>query len=260
MGGDKMCIIIFDGDNTLWDANAVFTEAQLAILEELKNIGLDIDPNEEFKNLRLFDNMLIKKYQKYEYNFRVLPFALYLYYKKKTSEEKAIQMAYDIFEKGRKEDGLDVADKCYKSFKNKLQQIPSLFNNVIKTLKYIKDLKCYLILSSEGKKERLTKIINYYNLEQFFDHISTEKKSIETFKKLILKGSEMLKYSKTYLKKVIVVGDMLEREILIGNKIGAITIYKPGGYKPNQKAKNKMETPNYKITEISEIIDLIKNI
>jgi len=255
-----LCIIIFDGDNTLWDANAVFTEAQLAILEELRNYGLDIDPKKEFSNLRLFDNMLIKKYQKYEYNFRVLPFALYLYYKNKSSEKKAIQMAYDIFEEGRKEDGLDVADKCYESFKNKLTQTPSLFPNVIKTLKYLKDLNCFFILSSEGKKERVMKIIKHYNLEQFFNYISTEKKSIQTFQKLISKGSEMLTYSMTCSRKVIVVGDMLEREILFGNIIGAITIYKPGGYKPNQKPKNKMEIPDYEIKEISEINDLIKNI
>lgn len=254
-----MCIIIFDGDNTLWDTNAIFTDAQLAVLEELRNSGLDIDPKEEFNNLRLFDDMLIKKYQKYEYNFKVLSFALYLYYKNKSSKEEAIQIAYDIFKEGKKEDDLDVAEKCYEAFKNKLIQIPSLFPNVKKTLKYLKDIKCFLILLSEGKKERLLKIIDYHDLEQFFDHVSTERKSIEIFNKLISKYSEMLKYSRNCPRKVIVVGDMLEREILIGNIIGAITIYKPGGYKPNQKPKNKMETPNYKIIEISEIIDLIKN-
>ena len=252
-----MCIIIFDGDNTLWDTNAVFTEAQLAILEELRRFGVNIVPKDEFDKLRLIDDMLIKKYQKHEYNFRVLCFALYLHYKNKLSEEEAMQMAYDIFEKNMKYEGLDIADKCYDVFNKKLKQIPSLFDNVKKTLKYLKAVKCVLILSSEGKKYRIMKILDEYDLKQFFVHISTEEKSIETFKKII---SKISKYQETCSKKVFVVGDILEREIFMGNKIGAITIYKPSYYKPNQKPKNKMEIPNYKIKEIGDIKNIVKSL
>jgi len=252
-----MCIVIFDGDNTLWNTNAVFTEAQLGILEELRSFGFNIVPKDEFDKLRLIDDMLIKKYKKHEYNFRVLCFALYLVYKNKLSEEEAMQMAYDIFDKNIKYEDLDLAEKCYDVFKNKLKQIPSLFNNVKKTLKYLNDLKCVLILSSEGKKDRIMKILDEYDMEQFFVHVSTEEKSIETFKKII---SKMSKYQGTCSKKVFVVGDILEREIFIGNKIGAITIYKPSYYKPNQKPKNKMEIPHYKIKELSEIKNIIKSL
>lgn len=251
-----MCvIIIIDGDNTLWDTNSVFTNAQIAILEKFKEYGLDINPIEEFKTLRKFDDMLIKKYNKYEYDFRALPYSLYIYYKKQINEINAIDMAYDVFENQLIVDDKDVADDCYEVFKKEMLKIPHLFSNVTETLMKLKKKGYIIILSSEGKTERIYKILRKYNLNKIFDIISTGKKSIDLFRELINDGKKLL-LSKDN-EHVIVIGDMLKREIFMGNSVGAITVYKPGGYKPNQKPTNPMETPDYEIKKIAELINVI---
>ncbi|MGA2784694.1 MAG: HAD hydrolase-like protein [Candidatus Bathyarchaeia archaeon] len=55
----------------------------------------------------------------------------------------------------------------------------------------------------------------------------------------------------------VVVGDLLDRDIRIGNRIGAITVLRLGGYKPNQNPSDKMEKPDYVISEIPELLRIV---
>lgn len=249
-----MGIIIIDGDNTLWDTNSVFTDAQIAILEELKKCGLDINPLEEFDRLRKFDDMLIEKYNKYEYDFRVLIYSLYVYYKNQIDEINAINLAYDVYENPLISDNKDIAEKCYEVFKREMMKTPLLLSDVTETLMKLKKKGYIIILSSEGKTDRIYKILRCYKLEKLFDIISTDKKSIEIYRELIKDGKKILKNEDD--ECVIVVGDMLKREISMGNSIGAITVYKSGGYKSNQKPTNHMEKPDYEIKKITELVNV----
>lgn len=252
-------VIIIDGDNTLWDTNAIFTEAQMNILEELKNEGLDIDPETEFHTLRSFDDMLVKKYRQYEYDFRVLALALYLFYNN-WDQEKAIEGAFEAFERGIRIKGKGIARKCYNAFKKKMQKFPPLFNDVKKTLAFLKDkLGNVLILISEGDKDRIRRVIRHLNIGIYFDYVIGGTKSVKKYREAASKGLEIFhkRYPNILAPKTVVVGDLLDRDILLGNKIGAITVHKPGGYKPDQKPRNKMEYPNYKIKNIVEIIEII---
>ena len=62
-----------------------------------------------------------------------------------------------------------------------LKKFPPLFNNVKETLDVLKQYGGIIILSSEGDKERVRRIIKHHSLEKYFDYIVNERKSFEQF-------------------------------------------------------------------------------
>lgn len=252
-------IVIVDGDNTLWDTNAVFENAQLNMLHCLNKENLNIDPKSEFLTLREFDDILVEHYNSHEYNFSVLALALYLHFKGAKRDE-AISKACKAFENKLGIEGINLAMKCGNIFEKDLRKFPPLFKDVKKTLKVLKQHGCVIILSSEGNKERVRRIIKYYSMEAYFDHILNGRKSIEQFKEAKNIGISIWSIRHTddeTIPKIVVIGDLLDRDIRFGNQIGAITVYKPGGYKNHQIVKDKDEMPTYKIKEMNEIINVL---
>lgn len=255
-----VAILIVDGDNTLWDSNAVFKNAQLTMLKNLNKINLNITPKAEFLRLREFDDILVKHFKKHEYNFSILALSLYLYFKGSKRDE-AIQRACEAFDKELNVEGKDSATKCGVIFNEDLRKLPVLFKDVKKTLETLKQLDCVVILSSEGDKERVRRIIKYHSVEHYFDHIMNGRKSVKQFEEAKEIGMQI--WSRKHPKdrripKVVVIGDLLDRDIQFGNLIGATTIYKPGGYKGYQRPANENETPNYEVKEMCEIINVLQ--
>ena len=252
-------ILILDGDNTLWDTNAVFENAQLNMLRNLVKENLNIDSAKEFSRLREFDDILVKHYKKHEYDFSVLALSLYLFYKGLEWDE-AIRRSCEAFEKKLDIEGMDLAIKCGNKFKEELRKFPPVFKDVKKTLETLKQHNCVIILSSEGDKERVRRIIQYYSMERYFDHILNGRKSVEQFKEARKTGIQIwrVRYPKDKkIPKIIVIGDLLDRDIQFGNLIGAITVYKPGGYKGHETPRNENEKPNYEIKEMHEVVDIL---
>jgi len=253
-------IILLDGDNTLWDTNEIFTKAQLKLLEGLENRNLDIDPEIEFKTLRNFDDVLIKKFKTPEYDFRVLALALYLFYNH-WNKDDAIDEAIRVLKNDKKIRGKRIADKCYEAFKKEMKEHPPLFEGAKDALSILKKWNGALILLSEGNAGRIERIVNHHKIGKYFDLIFSGEKSLKKFNEAVKEGRKILrrKDPKTSKFDVIVIGDLLDKDILFGNRIGAITIHKPGGYKPHQKPTNKMEVPKYTAKDFSEIINILSN-
>jgi putative hydrolase of the HAD superfamily len=249
--------MIVDGDNTLWDTNSVFADAQVNILKCLRRSDSTFNLQDGFRKLRQIDDVLIKQYGRHEYDFSVLVLALYHFFKGE-EEEAAVRMACRAFETRTPSEGMDIAVKCGKQFKKDLRKFPALFKDSKKTLQTLKKRGAVLILSSEGDKERISRILNHYLMKRLFDHIMDGAKSVEQLKEAKNVGTIILKNRhSTAAPKTVVVGDLLDRDILFGNKIGAITIYRPGGYKGRQTPQSKDEIPDYEIYEFREIIDIL---
>ena len=107
---------------------------------------------------------------------------------------------------------------------------------------------------SEGKEERINKILDYYHLRGYFKHTYMFRKDSVLFRQIIL---ELVNTFSITTDEIIVVGDLLDRDIYHGNLVSATTIHKPGGYKPNQEPQNEYEIPNYVISKISDLISII---
>jgi FMN phosphatase YigB (HAD superfamily) len=249
-----MGLIIFDGDDTLWDTSSIFYNAQLGALENINKLVGEFDPVEEFNTLRKFDDLLIQVNDKPEYDFTMLFLSLIKYYREKKEPESIISDSVKIMKNKRRHSDLIKAININKKFIVDLNKKPSLYQNSISTLKKSREKGHIIILISEGNPSRIRKILDHYKLEDLFDHIHMFRKNPESYIEIV--SRYISKYS---LKdnEIFVVGDLLDRDVYYGNMIPATTFYKPGGYKPNQKPKNNLEKPDYKIKDISEILSII---
>ncbi|MHA1409300.1 MAG: HAD family hydrolase [Candidatus Odinarchaeia archaeon] len=244
-----MSVIIFDGDNTLWGTNKVFTDAQVGSLKDIKELGFDINPFYEFKKLREIDDEFIKIYKKHEYDFTLLFLSLIIHYKDEQLIKKAIKKSIELYNADNKNKDLLNAKKIAYKFVKNVNKLPVLYDGTLETLEYMKKIKFKNIFLSEGNQDRINKIFNKYDLIKYFDEIYFIKKNPEFYYNIKNKYQDY---------KIFTVGDLLDRDVYYGNLIGAISIYFNSDYKPNQNPSNKYESPNYEIQKINEIIPIIE--
>ena len=59
-------VLIFDADNTLWDTNAVFHAAHLAMLKVLEQAQLVSDSRNQVTRLRSIDRALMRHFDRHD--------------------------------------------------------------------------------------------------------------------------------------------------------------------------------------------------
>ena len=250
-------IVLIDADNTLWNTNHVFNEAMMNMLMAMRNEGINIDLQKDLVTIQYIDDIYTGRYRIHEYDLRKLVLASLLVFKGLDVGE-AIQIAnqpttIEI------EENLKIAKRCYSSLYESLKRIPPLYEDTKAALLFLQRRGDVVILISESNEGKLYRIIHHYHLEVFFDCIFGNITNLSDFRRAYLKGMKLFykKYTHDCNKKTIVIGDSLEKEIFFGNMIGAITFYKPGDYKPHQKPRNEMETPDYIVKHFPDIQKII---
>src|SRR5689334_17438900 len=92
--GHRMnAVVVFDADNTLWDTNAVFRDAQLELLRVFEKHRLITSAEAELGTLRQIDRALIRRSGHFEYDFTALADALVEYYTAGISTDEAADRA-----------------------------------------------------------------------------------------------------------------------------------------------------------------------
>lgn len=100
---------------------------------------------------------------------------------------------------------------------------------------------CYLISYDEGEKDEL---FTELGIKKYFKEIKlVERKTKLTFQSIL----------STKYEKVFVVGDRIESEIQIGNKLGFETIWYKKGKFSNREPENKTEDPKHIVKNLIEL-------
>lgn len=251
-------IAIFDGDNTLWDTNAVFTDAQKNILRGLKEAGIHADRERDFGLLRKVDDLLIKYFGKREYDITHLPLCLIRHFKGDPVED-VNQVAKIVASSESTE--VTLAQTLGSEFNASLTRLPDLFPDVIEGLSLIRQAgRTVMILYSEGRESRLRRICDHYGMANYFHDIVLGDKSLEDWfnsKERAIKIFKKVFPRETKQPTIYVIGDLLERDVRPGNLIGARTIYKPGGYKGVETPKDEEHTPAMTVSSMKEVVSLL---
>jgi putative hydrolase of the HAD superfamily len=251
-------IAIWDGDNTLWDTNEVFTTAQKTILRRLKENGLPADPDRDFALLRAIDDLLIEFYQRREYEVHYLPLCLLSHYR---GHSALVYGVKSIIASPADGIALSLARRLGSEFKEGLKRIPDLFPGVIEGLASIRATgRTLLILYSEGSEARLKATCEYHNMSAYFDDIVISDKSLANWMKVKDRAVSLFKKvfrSEESNPTLYVIGDSLERDIGPGNHVGAKTIYKPGGYKREEMPTSSEYAPTITVKSMSDVVAIL---
>lgn len=266
-GSMSKYLLIFDADNTIWDTNAVFESAQLALLNVLSNANLLKDPELHLKTLRTVDKELFTRLGKFEYNFKLLATTLTYYYLYNLPLKDAID--YSVGKESSQicasNQTKNIIDNAYNALRENLEKIPELYpdtNLMFSSLDKLKSSNCLItILLTEGNSNRISQILEARDsVKSFFDKVlivsQKSKSEFERAKKigLNLLSEQNNNYESTILMSI---GDSLKRDIKFGNQVGLITVYKPSYFMGVEIPSQEDETPSYEINSLSELPSLL---
>jgi putative hydrolase of the HAD superfamily len=266
-------ILIFDADNTLWDTDSVFRNAQLSLLKTLEKFQLLTRPEEQLTILRMIDRELFEQMGRFEYDFKVLTTAITYYFAYKLTLEDIKNVVCHAISDLRKNVGNNshlnaVIAAAYHAYSQGLIAIPELYPDTENTLRHFSMFKkshkvLGIILLSEGDSKRLNRILECYNgLKQCFDKIFIEveknKETIEKVKEIAKKQFLPVETSQEIL--FILIGDSLKRDVKLGNQTGFITIYKPSPFMGEEKPLSLDEQPHHTVQKLGELPYLFKSL
>ena len=134
-------VLIFDADNTIWDTDAVFRKAQLALLKVFAKANLIARPNLELKVLRDLDMALAKRLGHAEYDFKLLAAALAYYYSQKSTILDAVDVACVHPDLISNLELTEIIEEAYKVFQKELKRVPPFYPETIPVLSAIRSSK-----------------------------------------------------------------------------------------------------------------------
>jgi putative hydrolase of the HAD superfamily len=215
--GEYTCFVVLDADNTLWDTNRLFAEAQLGMLQEICS-QLKITPQiaDPLKFVRDIDQSIAAKHPAgLKYPPQLLAEgiinALSTTNKRSLGSQRNRQM---------------LCNKAAEVYLAKIREVPRLRPGVAQGLRSLRKLGARTVICSEGVNESLLRNLNELGVLGYVEKLIVAAKSPEVFKQL---SDEFNPYRKMQFS----VGDQLDRDIQYAKSAGYKTVYFPGDFKPS---------------------------
>jgi FMN phosphatase YigB (HAD superfamily) len=251
-------VVIFDGDNTLWDTDSVFRGAQIALLEVLEGNGFLRDPEAQLTVLRQVDQELASRLGAAEYDFRLLPVAMMLLYSRGETPDRAADLAIAGERSAASEAGNRPAEDAYTAYRAALQSVPPLYGGAESLLQNLGKRRAARLLFSEGARDRIERILRYHQLleRRLLDEVIIMPKDAVGYehakaRALVWAGRTLTPRDKSL---VFLLGDSLLRDIVPGNEAGFITIYKPSPFKGVEQPLSTAEAPALVVASLDEVL------
>jgi putative hydrolase of the HAD superfamily len=251
-------VLIVDADNTLWDTDDVFADAQRAMIDALERHG-HVLPGDKLAFLREVDGRMFEYHGRFEYDFRMLPEALI----------QAVAQGHADIDPGivpvLDEPSSDAVE-AYEAFSSTLETTkPDLLPGVRELVDWLRaanaagEPRVASILVSEGEQGRLTGIARHHNLDEgVFDSVHIlPGKDQHSFKTAVAEGRAILGDP---CAQAVSIGDSLKRDIGPSKAAGCVTIYKPHGFHGQEAAGTPEEEPDHTVGTVHEALEIIQGL
>ena len=237
--------LVCDADNTLWDTDQVYANAQLWLLEEMeRRSGLHCSENDRLDYVREIDQAIAKRH----HTGLRYPSVLLVAGLRKTLAGMPVNRAAtdSIHEGGRGAEDQGIAIR----FDTMLKNVPPLRPGVKNGLRRIHDLGVPVLVATEGSAESCRSRLTHWKLTGFVHHVLSAPKSRELYER----ASKLLKLPPTHC---IVVGDQLDKDIVLATSAGCATIYFPGGFSPKWLPSVSQAKPSYVVDTFEEVANIL---
>lgn len=240
-------LIATDADNTLWDTNSIYAEGQLCLLEKIENdLGAKYQAKDRLEFVRSVDQELVRLHNynlKYPLELLVLGVSNCI---KGMSAEKAAIAAINCSHSVISDKSILKHAKWFTD--HILFKKPQLRPGVSESIKIIYELGLKIIVLTEGHEKRCRMLIDNYKLNKYIEEIIVGRKTIDLYKKIF-------KYYDA--KKSFMIGDQMDRDILMAKKSGFITIYFKGGFQPQWLHNDDFNMPDHQIKTFITVPEIV---
>jgi putative hydrolase of the HAD superfamily len=244
-------VVFIDADNTLWDTNRVYADAQLALLADVEiAAGFRAPEIDKLDWLRAIDQLLAEKHHAgLRYPPRLLAKAVALALK---GQDPATAARF-AWSGGQSEVQLDEdsAGKIEVDFLDCLKTPPQLREGVAEGLRALQAAGFRIVVLTEGHRERVLSLLEHYHLGDVVTRVMEVKKGQKLFNRVLALAHQP---SATFM-----VGDQLDRDIAPAKAAGLKTIYFPGQFRPKWQPLEDDIQPDYRVENFNKAAQLIIN-
>jgi putative hydrolase of the HAD superfamily len=243
--------LFIDADNTLWDTDRVFADAQLQLLERIERaVKKRTRAPNRLAFVRGVDQALAERHHDgLRYPPRLLARAL----AEALGGLRAERAARRALTGGSAaalaaEDAIDAEQDFFADLANG----PDLRAGVIEALEALKEAGHRLFVITEGSRLKAEQSLQRLGLMAFFDRLIEGKKRPELYRRILkLAGSPATAF---------MIGDQLDRDIEPARAAGLQTIYFPGGFAPKWTPDENTVRPDYRITSFAEVPAIVREV
>lgn len=245
-------VIFVDADNTLWDTDKVFAEAQLELLHAVENAcEAKAQTPDRLDFIRSIDQKLAARHHLgLRYPPRLLVIALSQMLQGIPVKDAAKNAWTGL--KNNYSLSTQAAEKVEKQYFDNLDRIPSLLPGVKTGLSELHVSSFKILILTEGHKERISRSAQAHGLMPFVDRVIEAKKDSRFFERVLrLVGSP---------KIAVMIGDQVTKDILPASQAGLRTIYIPGNFKPSWEDGTPNSLIDFQVHSFAEVPTVVRRI
>jgi putative hydrolase of the HAD superfamily len=241
-------VLFTDADNTLWDTNAVYAEAQTWLLDQVETaLATESKADDRLAFVRQIDQLLAARHHdglRYPPKLLVNALALAL---SGVSDERAVRRAWT-----EPDSGLPSAlgDELQEEFGTRLRRPPRLRAGVADGLRRLRPLGVSVFVLTEGAVDRIRRTLAELDIEAFVDRVLEGKKDAALYRRVLKLMGEP--------PAAFMIGDQLDRDIAPAKAAGLTTFYFPGGFSPAWTPREVETAPTFKVRSFTEVADTLK--
>lgn len=244
-------VVLCDADNTLWDTDSVFAEAQNMLLNRVEAlVGIENPASRRLEFVRQYDQALaVKHHLHFRYPPIMLVFALadgLL----GTSPEAAAAAAM-VGNRGAHTISIRRAEQLVADYLAALDQTPALLPGVKEGLRCARVAKLDVYVLTEGRVEMQRKILQRHGIESAFDGVLEITKTASQFRRLRERFASA---------SVTVIGDQPDRDISPALSAGCSAVLIPSRFRPRWHTSDSWEGATYVASDFSDAITWITEI
>lgn len=238
-------VLFTDADNTLWDTDAVFAAAQIALLAEVEaETGRAYAGDDRLEFVRRVDQALAERHHSgLRYPPRLLARAVAL----ATTSMPPAQAARLALNGAGLHSGLAEfpARAIEEHFLAGIAGRPALRPGVGEAMAELRSDGCRIFVVTEGARRKVARLADLLGIGTFLDRIIESPKRPELYRRVLrLAGSP---------ERAFMVGDQLDRDIAPAKAAGLGTIWFPGGFRPVWEPDEHRVSPGHVVASFAEV-------
>lgn len=244
----KRPLILTDADNTLWDTDAVFANAQLGLLTLVEEAtGSACPDSDRLSFVRRYDQALAKLHHAHlKYPPMLLVRALQLALEGAGPES----VATAVIQGRNRTSQLDqtAVELVVQAYLGMLSDLPQLLPTVAEGLSIARGAGIGMYILSEGKIEKQRKLVSHYSLDDSFAGVFEVSKNQSQFERLRQRFAH---------HDVVVMGDQPDRDVVPAKTAGCTTILIPSRFRPHWQDPTHWNSADFVATTFKEGIDWV---
>ncbi|POF32608.1 HAD family hydrolase [Roseibium marinum] len=246
---DSHSSVFVDADNTLWDTDKIFANAQLQMLEQVESLlAMNAKTDDRLRFVRILDQKIAEHHhQGLKYPPQLLVGVLTLAISG-IDPTRASRLGRTL-SGHHNAIGEEDTERLARKFYEEISRTPELRTGVLEGLRRLQSSGRIIIVVTEAARGRTRRTAGIHCVDQYFDKIIEAPKHARLYRRVQrLVGQSSPGF---------MVGDQLERDIRPAKEAGLTTIFFPSGFKPLWEQTNGPIIPDYTVNSFSEAADIV---